>query len=264
MKNKIKLFGLLTVLLLSIFTAPAQERVGYYYNYQYQTDRFQDMTGQDITSYGISAALDNSVKRDSLAKQMKRYRLKYPTATIKCVITDTATVTKIINFQNSKSVTFDGYNLEREFWNGTGTFAQWQTYVIYIKQRLGSVEAYLGRFSQSQADSIVKYCDRIYLHNYYNIDRWSGKYCIDNDVNRVKYLAKAANRWNNGQGKVFEVLLLLANNEQSNTLGFQTEYLSNPGAITYCWQSYQQAYTNYSIPYKLNLLIKSVMIYKKS
>ena len=254
---------LLTYLFIIIsYCSFAQEKIGYYYNYNNLTDRFQDMSGQDITSYGITAALDNSVKRDSLSKQMKRYKAKYPTASIKVVIsTDTSIYTqvnKIKNFQTNYGVNFDGYNLEREFWNGAGTFTQWLQWCRIIKSRLGSVEAYLGKFTQSQADSIVYNVGKIYLHNYYNIDRWSGKYCFDNDNSRVKYLAKSANK----QGKVYEVYLLLANNEQSNTLGFQTEYLTGE-AINYCWQSYQKAYTNYSMSYKLNLLIKSIMIYKK-
>ena len=77
------------------------------------------MSGEDITCYGITAAVQNSVKRDSLALQMTRYRAIYPNAKIAVVIsTDTSIYTnvqRIKNFETLKSVTFDAYNLEREF-----------------------------------------------------------------------------------------------------------------------------------------------------
>jgi len=261
--KKIKL--LLACLAFTILTT-AQTRTGYYYNYDYQTATFSDMAGQDLTCYGITAAVQNSVKRDSLKLQMARYRALYPSAKITAVIsTDTSIYThvhNIKNFETLKSITFDGYNLEREYWNGAGTFAQWCAWLRIIKNQLGSVEAYLGKLNQVQADSIVKICRKIYLHNYYTIDKWSGKYCLDNDNSRMKYLAYATYKNPAYNNTTFEVIPLIANNEQGNGTGFQTSYLTD-AAVIYCYQSYRKALTNSSIQYKTKLLVQSIQVYKK-
>jgi len=277
MKNKIKLLGFLTLLSLTLsIVGMAQTKIGYYYSYDYQTATFSDMTGQDLTCYGITAAVQNSVKRDSLALQMARYRALYPSAKITCVIsTDTSIYThvhNIKNFETLKSTTFDAYNLEREYWNGAGTFTQWCQWLRIIKREFGSVEAYLGKLvplptnklvtGQIQADSIVKICRKIYLHNYYTIDKWSGKYCLDNDNSRMKYLAYAAYKNPDYNNSTFEVIPLIANNEQGNGTGFQTSYLDGE-AVVYCYQSYRKALINSSIQYKTKLLVQSIQVYKK-
>jgi len=250
-----------------VLTSFSQTRIGYYYKYDNLTSTFSDMSGQDITSYGITSALGNSVKRDSLSRHIKRYRAKYPEATIKVVIsTDTSIYTvinNIKNFEKNYNVKFDGYNLEREFWNGAGTFAQWQSWIILIKQRLGSVEAYLGKFSQAQSDSIIKYCDKINLHNYYTIDKWSGKFCLDNDNSRIKYLATSAYRKSlKTPGFTYEVVLLVANNEKENPEGFQTKLLKGD-VLPYCFQSYKTALDASTISYKNKLIVQSIQVYKK-
>jgi hypothetical protein len=267
MKNKIYFIGLLTILgmLFSLASMQAQERTSYYYNYDYLTNRFQDMRGEDLVCYSITSHMTNSVKRDSLRKQIVRYKTQYPNSKITVVfasgVKDTniyTQVTRIKDFETANSLKFDGYNFEREYWNGVGTFNQWCSWLRLIKQRLGSCEAYLGSLTQLQSDSIVTICNRIYLHNYYTNDKWSGKYCIDNDNKRLKYIANSAYH----QQKVFEVLPLLANNEQSNPTGFQTSYLIGD-AIAYCYHSYKKAFDNAPIQYKNQLNIRSVVIYKK-
>jgi hypothetical protein len=252
---------IISALIAFLTTKSVAQQPAYYHNYLYTTG-FSAFSGESLVLYGVTAALDNSVKRDSLEHQMNRYKYAYPSATIKVVIsTDTSIYTqinKIQNFQISHEVSFDGYNLEREFWNGAGTAAQYYTWLRLIKNRLGSVECYLGTFTQTQSDSITKYVSSINLHYYFTIAKWSGQYCMDNDKSRLTYLARSAYK----NSKYITIHPLFANNEKSNfDTGFQTQLLDS--AIEYCTASWSSAYSSRTFSYKDRLVIGNIIIYKK-
>lgn len=79
--------------------------------------------------------------------------------------------------QSDPNKRFDAYNLELEWWNGAASFS---TYSSVLRKMQGlaksirpevTVEVYIGwlkpdEAKKAQADTLVKYCDRILVHDY--------------------------------------------------------------------------------------------------
>jgi len=125
---------------------------------------------------------------------------------------DTTYIRKYNNSRSSSSEKFKGVNLEWEFWNGA---TSWSTYLSTLKSYYNwtrkispnlSNEVYFGWFSnpstipQTMADELVRYCDRILLHDY----RTSPS--VSYMESRMEYLGQAALN----QGKTKKIIVLFS------------------------------------------------------
>lgn len=152
---------------------------------------------------------------------------------------DTTYIRKYNNSRSSSSEKFKAVNLEWEFWNGT---TSWSTYLSTLKSYYNwtrkvspnlSNEIYFGWFNnpstipQTMANELVKYCDKIMLHDY----RTSPS--VSYMESRMEYLGQAAVN----QGKTKKIIVLFS--AEAEFMGpYYTSHSFN--------QAYQDIVSDYS------------------
>jgi len=152
---------------------------------------------------------------------------------------DTTYIRKYNNSRSSSSEKFKAVNLEWEFWNGA---TSWSTYLSTLKSYYNwtrkvspnlSNEIYFGWFNnpstipQTMANELVKYCDKIMLHDY----RTSPS--VSYMESRMEYLGQAAI----DQGKTKKIIVLFS--AESDFMGpYYTSHSFN--------DAYQEIVSDYS------------------
>jgi len=224
------------------------------------------LAGKDFYPYGCTAALQNSAKRDSLGKFIKRYRTAYPSAKVVCIIATDTSIYGILHdiktyADGHDSLSqFTGYNLEWEYWRSTAgiTFSQWIARLHLMKQRLTNVEVYIGYVKvAAEIDSMVRYCYRILPANYadstYNSYTKLFKWFKVNDRDRMVNIAKACTR----QGKTIQAFPIF-----NNKSAYEGGYITAAGEanIFKCWTA---AYNSRNVPGRSKIDANGYVIYVK-
>jgi len=218
--------------------------------------------------YGLKSVISSSSNYSKIASFLSRCSQNGITNFVYVVVyypgsingLDTTYIRKYNNSRSSSSEKFDGVNLEWEFWNGSTT---WATYLTTMKSFYNWTravspnlcnEVYIGWFNnpstipQTMANEIVRYCDRILLHDYRVSPQASYM------ESRMSYLGLAAL----DQEKTKKIIVLF-----SAESSFMGPYYSTH-SFNDAYQTIASQYTNADFSGKSGLRIYGWEIYKYS
>ena len=177
-----------------------------------------------LSFYDLRQAM-SPVKAGYLARFLKLAKTKYGIKENTAVVGSDAFISSYLDtFNRSKADTlerFNTINLEREWWNGDGTFKSYVKILTKLKQwgqsqtPMVKTEEYIGWFVRPSgkelymANELVKNSERILVHVYQQT--LSFQYILS----RLSYLGQAAK----SQGKIFPVVIIF-----SAELNFSADY----------------------------------------
>jgi hypothetical protein len=141
-----------------------------------------------MTEYDLTEILNSKKNYASIAKFNEEAKTIYGIKQITCVVGDSADFAKyMIPFdkaQTDSQAKFNYVNLESEWWNDDCTWAQYAKKLRAI-QKMGrqqnpivKTELYIGWLENpdgeglEMCDTLVKYADRILVHDYYPAPSW--------------------------------------------------------------------------------------------
>ncbi len=177
-----------------------------------------------ITCYGLYTLLSERAYFAKMAAFIKKARTKYGIKTVAASMGSAAAFTTAMNsstktsineYNNSRTDTLERFNqanLELEWWNGESTYPNFLNQLSAIQTWGKSqnpkipTEEYIGWFKNPagqdslQAAGLVKYSDRILIHDYYPSPSYG---YIEN---RLKTIAKAAK----AQNKVIPIIIIFS------------------------------------------------------
>lgn len=221
-----------------------------------------------FTFYGLKNVIKYPANYPKVASFLKRCAQNGITNLVYVVVyypgssngSDTTYIRKYNAARSLSSEKFTGVNLEWEWWNGT---TSWSTFLATLKTYYNwtrnvspnlSNEIYFGWFNnpstmpQTMANELVRYCDRILLHDYRSTPD------VPYMQSRMDYLGKAAI----DQGKTKKIIILFSA-ESAFMGGYYSTHSFNDA-----YQSIVSQYTNASFTGKSGLRIYGWHIFNYS
>jgi hypothetical protein len=203
-------------------------------------------------------------KAGHLASFLRRARLNYGILETTAVVGSEAFITSYLDtFNRSKVDTlqrFTTVNLEKEWWNGDGTFKKYISSLSKLKQwsslqqPVVKTEEYIGWFlnpsgkEHYMANELVKYSDRILVHDYQRTPSFGYV------QSRLDYIGRAAK----AQGKVFPVVIIFSAEPEFSADYFRINSFEN------AYQIILNGYLNTDFPGKNNIKLIGYQVFDQS